>query len=80
MTNGENSMGKLPGIRDVWAARSRISGSVVRTPLVRCPELSEEFDAEIYLKLELYQPIGAFKIRGAANKILSLTIDQQRRG
>jgi threonine dehydratase len=49
---------------DVRQARERISGSVVRTPLVR---LQVDAPAEIYLKLETLQPIGSFKLRGALN-------------
>ncbi len=52
---------------DIEAARRRIEGSVVRTPLVRLNV--DEASAEIYLKLENLQPIGSFKIRGATNVI-----------
>lgn len=49
----------------VREARSRIAGTVVRTPLVR---LNADTGAnEVYLKLENLQPIGSFKLRGAAN-------------
>ncbi len=52
-------------LADIEAARDAIRGKVLRTPLVRLnyPESSKE----IYLKLENLQPIGSFKIRGAAN-------------
>ncbi len=50
---------------EIRAARKRIAGSVLRTPLVRLN--SDDPDAEIYLKLECLQPIGSFKIRGASN-------------
>jgi len=55
-----------PGLAEIEAARDRISGTVLRTPLVRL-----EFEAEptIWLKLECLQPIGSFKLRGAANAI-----------
>ena len=52
-------------IEEVLAARDRIAGSALRTPLVRL-EL-EHGPADIHLKLESLQPIGSFKIRGAAN-------------
>jgi threonine dehydratase len=52
-------------LEEVRAARDRIAGSAVRTPLVRLEV--EDAPAEIYLKLENLQPIGSFKIRGAAN-------------
>jgi threonine dehydratase len=53
-----------PTIDDIRAARERIRGVAIRTPLVR---LNVDSQAEIYLKLENLQPIGSFKLRGAAN-------------
>jgi threonine dehydratase len=50
---------------DIEAARARLEGLIVRTPLVRLNV--DGVEPEIYLKLENLQPIGAFKIRGAAN-------------
>ncbi len=54
-----------PTLDDVRAARERIAGFVLRTPLVRLAV--EDAPAEIYLKLENLQPIGSFKLRGAGN-------------
>jgi threonine dehydratase len=62
---------------DVRAARDRIRGSVVRTPLVK---LEVDAPAEIYLKLETLQPIGSFKLRGATNAIRTLSPDALSRG
>jgi threonine dehydratase len=53
-------------IEEIEAARERIAGDVVRTPLVR---LHADGDAEVWLKLETLQPIASFKIRGAANAV-----------
>jgi threonine dehydratase len=67
----------------IRAAAARIASIAVRTPLIRAlfPGLAGHGDArEIWLKAESLQPIGAFKIRGAANKILQLTADQIARG
>jgi threonine dehydratase len=50
---------------DIEAARARIAGAAVRTPLI--PLDVADAPAEIWLKLENLQPIGSFKIRGAAN-------------
>jgi threonine dehydratase len=61
----------------IRAARERIAGLAVRTPLIR---LHVEGDAEIYLKLESLQPIGSFKIRGAANAIYSADPGTLERG
>ena len=52
----------------IEAARERIRGTAIRTPLVRLPV--EDAPAEIYLKLENLQPINSFKIRGATNAVL----------
>ncbi|HEY6802856.1 MAG TPA: threonine/serine dehydratase [Pyrinomonadaceae bacterium] len=62
----------------VEAARERISKHAIRTPLVRLH--IDDSPAEIYLKLENLQPIGSFKIRGAANAITQLSSEQLKRG
>jgi threonine dehydratase len=67
-------------IHQVWQAKKRISSLVKRTPLIQSPALSEQMNANVYLKLENLHDIGAFKIRGAANKILSLSQEEQQRG
>ena len=54
-----------PTLDEIRAARARIAGSALRTPLVRLNV--EGTGAEIWLKLENLQPIGSFKIRGAGN-------------
>ena len=54
-----------------FAARRRIAGTAIRTPLVPSPFLSAQAGAEFLLKLETTQPTGAFKLRGAANAILA---------
>jgi threonine dehydratase len=59
-------------------ARRHMAGSAIRTPLVRLN--SFDAPAEIYLKLENLQPIGSFKMRGAANAIAHIPNDQLRRG
>ena len=53
-------------LAEIEAARERITGSVVRTPLVR---LQHDGAGEIFLKLENLQPIGSFKLRGAGNAL-----------
>lgn len=60
---------KLPTLRDIEAASRRISGVASRTPLVESATLSKKFGTRVYLKLECFQPIRVFKIRGAYNKI-----------
>jgi threonine dehydratase len=70
-------------IDEIRAAATRIAHIAIKTPLVRAPFpglSSHGAGKEIYLKAESLQPIGAFKIRGAANKILQLTPEEVSRG
>jgi threonine dehydratase len=62
----------------VRAARQRIAGTIVRTPLVRL-DLGPDFP-DIRLKLENLQPINAYKLRGAANAVAQLSEAERRRG
>jgi len=61
-------------LADVRAARERIAGTALRTPLIRLNV--DDAPAEIYLKLENLQPIGSFKLRGAAAAISRATPEQ----
>ena len=63
-----------PTVAQVREARQAIAGAAIRTPLVRLN--ASDAPAEIYLKLENLQPIGSFKIRGAANAIAHMTAAQ----
>ncbi|MGH7125111.1 MAG: pyridoxal-phosphate dependent enzyme, partial [Stellaceae bacterium] len=65
---------------DVLEARHAIARLALRTPLVRADAFSERLGHEVLLKLETLQPIGAFKIRGAANALLRLSPEQRRCG
>jgi len=66
-----------PTLEEIRAARSRIAGDVVATPLVR---LGADGPAEIYLKLENLQPIGSFKLRGATNAMAQAEAGELARG
>lgn len=59
-------------LAQVEAARGTIDGTAVTTPLIPSPFLSRLAGVDFLLKLEMTQPIGAFKLRGAANAIFSL--------
>ena len=52
-------------------AAALLSGKIIRTPLVYSPTFSDATGTEVYLKLETMQKAGSFKVRGAANRILS---------
>jgi threonine dehydratase len=60
-------------VADIRRAREVLEGFAVRTPLVR---LDVDADAEIWLKLELLQPVRSFKVRGAGNAILPATDEE----
>lgn len=62
-------------VATVEAARKAIAGTALETPLVPSPFLSARAGSDVLLKLEIAQPIGAFKIRGAANAISVLPDD-----
>lgn len=66
----------MVSLADIQQARTRLSGVAVRTPLIPL----EHGGSTLYLKPENLQPIGAFKIRGAYNKIASLTPEERARG
>ncbi len=66
------------GLDEIDAARRRLRGVALRTPLVPCPRGRE--DRALYFKPESLQPTGAFKLRGAYNKISSLSQRERRRG
>ena len=65
---------------DVSAARVAISDIVTQTPLLSSSPLTERVDIPVTLKLENLQVTGSFKVRGAANKILSLSANEKERG
>jgi threonine dehydratase len=61
-------------------AAARIRGHVHRTPVITSRSFNEATGKEVFFKCENLQRAGAFKIRGATNKILSLTNEEKRRG
>jgi len=62
------------GLDAIRAARGRIAGAAIRTPLVRLD------DSDTWLKLEVLQPIGSFKIRGAASAMAQMDASELARG
>jgi len=67
-------------VKKIYEAKERIKDIVVDTPFSYAPYLSENSGCEVYLKKENLQITGAFKIRGAYNKIASLTQEQRACG
>jgi threonine dehydratase len=69
-----------PTIDDIRAAAERITGAVIRTPMLVSRTLSEIIGAEVWLKFENLQFTAAYKERGALNKLLQLTPEERGRG
>jgi len=67
-------------IDDVERAARTIAGRVHRTGFSRSATLSERLGAEVFLKEELFQRTGSFKVRGALNRIAELSGDERARG
>jgi len=70
----------LPRIEDIISAHQRLKGTVTHTSLVRNLNLSEKYGADILLKREDLQAVRSYKIRGAYNKISSLSKEEKSRG
>src|SRR5918999_2688750 len=70
----------VPTLRDVLEARRRISPYLRATPLYRYAALDELLGAEVFVKHENHQPVGAFKVRGGVNLVSQLDADERRRG
>lgn len=67
-----------PTLDDIYAARERLDGIAVRTPLV--PFLGAGGGPDLLLKLELLQPIGSFKLRGVFNAVAALSEEEREGG
>ncbi|MFH2112977.1 MAG: pyridoxal-phosphate dependent enzyme [Spirochaetota bacterium] len=71
----------MPQLNDVFLAAKRIQGLVRNTPLIESPALANPgLRDKVFLKLESLQNTGAFKVRGAANKILGLRPEEKNSG
>ncbi len=67
-------------LHDIFDARERIARAVHRTPLFHSSTFSEMTGMEVYMKAENLQKTGSFKIRGASNRIFSLSKEEGARG
>jgi threonine dehydratase len=76
---GDHPMHSLE-LRDIYIARQAIHGFARRTPLVYSTPLSALTQGQVYLKLENLQETGAFKVRGAANRLLHMDAAERERG
>jgi threonine dehydratase len=69
---------QIPSLNDIYAARERVYRVVKPTPLMRHPLLSAETGLDIRVKHENHNPTGAFKVRGGANLIATLSPAERR--
>src|SRR4030042_5388663 len=67
-------------LKDILIARQNIAHLVRRTPLQHSGALSKRVASDVWLKLENLQLTGAFKVRGAVNRIASLSAEERARG
>ena len=67
-------------LAEIRRAAERVSGRIHRTPLLSSRILGELAGVQLFLKCECFQKTGSFKVRGALNKVLSLSDDERDRG
>jgi threonine dehydratase len=70
----------FPDLADVLAARARIAPYLAPTALYRYPALDQLTGAQVWVKQENQQPVGAFKVRGGVNLVSQLSADERDRG
>ncbi len=68
------------GIEEIYQAARRLDGIAVRTPLLESPALNSRFGGRVLLKAETLQRVGAFKFRGAYNRLSQLSDAERARG
>ncbi|MFQ5836918.1 MAG: threonine ammonia-lyase [Candidatus Bathyarchaeia archaeon] len=71
---------EVVSFQNILEASRKIRNFVARTPTYHSVVFSQRTGAEVYLKLECFQPVGVFKIRGAVNKICSLSQSELKKG
>ncbi len=69
-----------PTISDVYDARRKIAGHVLRTPLRQIPGLCDQLEADVWVKHENMQMLGAFKVRGGINLVSRTSSEERSRG
>lgn len=70
----------IPTLNDIRAAAQRIKPFAHRTPVMTNESLNQQVSAQVFLKCENLQKVGAFKFRGACNAVYSLTAEEAARG
>src|SRR5262249_35688293 len=70
----------VPTFADIETAANRIAAVVRRTPLLTCEALNEATGAQAFVKAECLQRFGAFKLRGAYNRVAAMSEAERARG
>ena len=71
---------RVPDFHDVLLARRQIRPYLLRTPMHSYPAIDELVGAQVFIKHENHQPVGAFKVRGGVNLISQLSEEERARG
>lgn len=71
---------QVPTLADIREAHQRIKPYIHRTPVLSSTQINAIFGAEIYMKCENFQKVGAFKFRGATNAVMQLSDEEKKRG
>ena len=67
-------------LADIEAAAGRLAGQAIETPLIESPALNERLGLRVLIKPETLQRVGAFKFRGAYNRLVQLSAEERERG
>jgi len=70
----------VPTLNDIRQAAKRIQPYAHRTPVLTCASLDQQVGAQLFLKCENLQKVGAFKFRGACNAVFALSATEAARG
>jgi len=70
----------LPALSDIISAHERIKPFIHHTPTLTSQQLNKIFGCELFFKCENFQKVGAFKFRGATNAVLSLSVEEKKKG
>ncbi|MHA2108734.1 MAG: threonine ammonia-lyase [Candidatus Hodarchaeales archaeon] len=71
---------KLITLQDILSAQEVIGDQILETPLIFAPNLGKPLNVNLYLKTELFQKMGSFKLRGVLNKIQTLSEKEKNNG
>jgi threonine dehydratase len=76
----QNSMNSIPTLQNIFAARANVYRYLKPTALHYYPSLSKMLGAQVWIKHENHQPVGAFKVRGGLNLAAQLTAEERQAG